>query len=356
MSRYDTLNLLDVPVPDILAVPLYEALLSTRMVDLVARMTAAGITYDVGDLDSDPLKVNQGTSAFRETLVQARINDAVRAVLLASSTGTDLDNVVADFGLARKLLAPADPTASPPLAAVYESDESLKQRRLLAPEALSTAGPGGAYDFHVLDAGAGLIVDVISYGPEDVVFDGALPFSGAGIVASCYLPVLGNIVPPDIISRRVAAHLNSYSIVAGGVETVVFDKSLQAAQTLRPLSDYHKVRCADVVDYVIEVQVKIPPGPDPSVILGTIETRLGQLARAFDVLNGGVPRQILEGASVVFDTGGAPLVTSIAVVSPAADLPALPLGAYRCAGLAVYPMAEPTGGVPLGSAYLSVQP
>lgn len=339
MSRYDSLNLLDVPPPDVVAVPGEDAILSTRMADLVARLTAAGIPYNVGGLEFDPLKVNQETSSHREALVQARINDAVRAVLLASATGADLDNVVADFSLARRLLVPGDPSATPPVAAVHEDDDSLRQRRLLAPEALSTAGPGGAYDFHMLDALAGLAFDCISYGPEDVVYDGAFKLTGAGIVASCYLPRLDCAVPTDVLSRRAAAHLNSWSIVAGGVETVVFDKAAQAGQKLRPLSDYHKVRCADVVDYTIEVAVRVPPGPDASVVLGEIETRLTRLGAAFYVVAGGVPRQILEGASVVFDGAGAPLVTSIAVTSPPADLPPLPLGAYRCAGVAVSALA-----------------
>ena len=340
MSRYDTLNLLNVPVPDIVEVPSASVILAARMSDLVAKMAAAGIPYDVQDIETDPLKINQEVSTYREILVQARINDAVRAVLLASSEGTDLDNFVADFSLVRKVLQPANPTASPPTAAVYESDDSLRQRRLLAPEALSTAGPGGAYDFHVLDAIAGLGADCISYGPEDVVSDGLLPFSGPGIVASCYLPTLSNTTSTDILSQQIAVHLNSWSIVKAGVETVVFDKTLQATQDKRPLSDKHRVRAADVIDYAIEVQVKIPPGPDASVVLGLAEARLQQLGIVFYVVAGGVPRQILEGASVIFDGNGAPLVTSVNVVSPPADLPALPLAAYRCIGVAVYPMAS----------------
>lgn len=337
MSRYDTLSLLDVPVPDAVAVPSQDAILAARMADFVARMAAQGLTYDVAMLDSDPVKVDQEVSTLREALVDARINDAIRALYLASATGADLDNFVADFKLARKVVTPANPVATPPTAAVMEGDDALRQRRLLAPEALSTAGPGGAYDFHVLDAAGGLAIDCISYGPEDAVSDGLAPFSGPGIVASCYLPALSNTVSTDVLSRRIAASLNSWSIFAAGVETVVFDKSAQATQDKRPLSDCHKLRCADVVPYAIEVQLVIPPGPDASVVLGTVETRLGQLATALYALNTGVPRQLIEGASVVFDDNGAPLVTGLAVVSPDADLPPLPLGAYRCAGIAVYP-------------------
>ncbi len=320
MSRFDSLNLLSVPMPDAVVVPSQDTILSERMADFVARMEAQGLTYDVDMLDSDPVKVDQEVSTLREALVDARINDAVRAVYLASAENADLDNFVADFNLKRK---------------AGESDASLRQRRLVAPEALSTAGPGGAYDFHILDVGAGLIVDTIQYGPEDLIFDGATPFSGAGIVASVYLPSLDNTVSTDVISRQIATCLNSYSIFKAGVETVVFDKSLQAAQDKRPLSDCHKVRAADIVDYTIEVQIAVPSGPDPSIVYGTVESRLTQLAAALYALNTGVACQLLEGASVVFDDAGAPLVTKLNLVSPAADLPPLPLGAYRNVGVSV---------------------
>ena len=64
---------------------------------------------------------------IRDSLLQ-RINEAVRAVLLSSALGADLDQVAGNFDTERLLITEATDEAD----AVYESDEALRGRTLLS--------------------------------------------------------------------------------------------------------------------------------------------------------------------------------------------------------------------------------
>lgn len=56
---------------------------------------------EISLLESDNYKALLETLSYRETILRARINSAVRAMLLPFSTGSDLDNVVAIYGTRR---------------------------------------------------------------------------------------------------------------------------------------------------------------------------------------------------------------------------------------------------------------
>ena len=45
--------------------------------------------------------------AYRELLIRQRVNDAARGVMLATASGTDLDNLAANFNVERLLITPA---------------------------------------------------------------------------------------------------------------------------------------------------------------------------------------------------------------------------------------------------------
>lgn len=56
---------------------------------------------DIALLESDNYSALLETLAYRELLLRARINEAVKALLLPYSTGKDLDNIVAIYGIER---------------------------------------------------------------------------------------------------------------------------------------------------------------------------------------------------------------------------------------------------------------
>lgn len=117
--------------PEVIEELSYETILSDLMVDAQARFDAAGIAYDVGNLESDPVKIVLEAAAYRELLLRARTNDAARANLLKFAAGADLDNLAAFYGVTRL---------------VAETDQSLRERVLLAIVGRSAAGPEERYE------------------------------------------------------------------------------------------------------------------------------------------------------------------------------------------------------------------
>ena len=81
------LDLSFLPRPASIETIAFEAILDARMADLVARFTAAGATYDVGPLETDPAKILQEVDAYREVIVRQRIDDAKLGCVMSNSFG-----------------------------------------------------------------------------------------------------------------------------------------------------------------------------------------------------------------------------------------------------------------------------
>ena len=258
MASFIDIDLSLLPAPTAVVVPDYEALVADRKADIVARVRAR-ITDPVliADLEavlaleSEPLTIDAEVGAYRETLVYERINDAVRAVLLPTSTGTDLDNLLSRLGVQR-MTAPADPSATPPRAEYREADDDAKRRYILALEAFSTAGPYGAYLFHALSAHPH-VKDAGVYGPEEAFVD-------PGHAHIVVLSRIGNGVPTQQVLDSVSAKLSP--------------------KDARPLTDYVDVVAAAITDYVIVYHLEIPRGPAPALVVAAAEAELAIYAAA----------------------------------------------------------------------------
>ena len=307
MARFVDIDLKSLPPPDAVVVPDFEALLAERKADIVARFSArvddpalvADLEAVLG-LESEPLTIDAETGAYRETLVFARINDAVRAVLLATSTGADLDNLVARLGLVR-MTAPANPSAIPPTLAYRESDDDLKRRYVLALEAFSTAGPYGAYLFHTLSAHPH-VKDAGIYGPEHVFVD-------PGHARIVVLSRIGTGVPTQQVLDAVYNKLSP--------------------RDMRPLTDYVDVVAATVTQYAIVCHLEIPPGPDPSVVVAAAEAELAKYAAARHMVGAIVADSGLDAAA------HRPGVERVIRSSPVGDVNPGLQGAAWCTGITV---------------------
>lgn len=95
------LDLSTYPAPEAIETLDFEAIVASVMADATARFAAAGISYDVGGLETDPVRIVAEAAAYREMLLRARINDALMANLLAFAGGADLDHLAAFYGVAR---------------------------------------------------------------------------------------------------------------------------------------------------------------------------------------------------------------------------------------------------------------
>ncbi len=122
-------GLTSLPAPDVIQPLDYETILASIKADYIA----ANPSF-TADVESDPVVKMMETCAYRELGVRQRVNDAARALLLADSSGTDLDHLAFTYyqGLTRLLVDPGDAAAIPPIPPTYESDDRLRERCTLS--------------------------------------------------------------------------------------------------------------------------------------------------------------------------------------------------------------------------------
>lgn len=183
------IDLSQLPAPDVVEVIDYERILEERKARLVALFAAdeRNAVQRALALESEPLAILLQENAEREVNFRQRVNEAARALLLAFARKGDLEQIAAEYGVARLEIKPADASTSPPTAAVMEDDESLRYRAQMAWEGLSTAGPRGAYEFHSRSA-HGLVADVSAISPEPCdILVSVLSHEGVGTASPAVL-------------------------------------------------------------------------------------------------------------------------------------------------------------------------
>lgn len=268
------------PPPKVIEELAFEAILAEIKADFVTRHPAAAALID---LESEPVVKLLEVSAYRETLLRARYNDEARALLLAFATGADLDHIGATYydGEARLLVTPEDLDATPPVAAVWESDDDYRYRLSLKPESYSVAGPRDAFEFHALSA-SGQVKSAkpsTPYGGTTEVF--ILSRTGAG-------------VPDPALIDTVEAALN--------------------AESVRPLSEEVLVSPATVIEYALDIALTLFPGASTEVALAEANARLAAFAAAHHRLNADIIKSAIDAAAHV------PGVKKVVIVAPAADI------------------------------------
>lgn len=220
------------PAPAI--VDLHDA--ETILTDMKAQLAASGFSALV---DSDPaMKVLQ-VAAYREQLLRQQFQDAALQLLVAYATGPNLDQLAALVGVARLTLTPADvPTGA---AAVMESDDALRQRVVLAPEAFSCAGPELAY-VAIAKAASGDVLDASATSPAP------------GQVLVAVLSSLGNgAASPDLIATVQAAVSDS---------------------TVRPLGDQVTTISAAIIEFPLVAELTTFSGPDVTLVIAAAARQL----------------------------------------------------------------------------------
>ncbi|MCF6199269.1 MAG: baseplate J/gp47 family protein [Hyphomicrobiaceae bacterium] len=253
MSRFVAIDLSQLPAPKAITPVIYNELVAARKQALLERIADVDLRTELEailTLESEPLVKDIEAGAYRETIVYQRINEAVKAVLLATSQGADLDNLVARLGVHRKIITPENQTAAPPIEAVLESDADLKYRYQLAPEAFSVAGPYGAYEFHARAAHAH-VKDAAIYGPESGLVT-------PGQALTVILSREGTGVPTQAVIDSVLAKLSHEDTV--------------------PDTDEVLVEAATVIEYAIAYHLEIRRGADPSLIVAQAQAALEKYA------------------------------------------------------------------------------
>lgn len=232
---FSPIDLSQLPAPQLVEPLDFETLLAERKAALVALHPAeeqAAIAARLA-LESEPMTKLLQENAYRELALRQRINDAIRGVMLAYAVGSDLNHIGANYKVQRLVLDYGNPAAMPPVPPTYESDEDLRRRIQLSPEGYTTAGSEGSYVFHGLSADAA-VRDVSAASPAP------------GVVVVYVLSREGNGSASDALLAAVSAALNSESV--------------------RPMTDQVQVQSAAIVNYTVDAELVMYPGPDADVV------------------------------------------------------------------------------------------
>ncbi|TFW71515.1 baseplate assembly protein [Methylotenera oryzisoli] len=227
------INLSELPAPSLIEDLDFESILQDYKDQLILLAPECAETLT---LESEPLVKLMQLAAWRELRLKARYNDEAKAVLLAYSSGPDLDHIGFTYyrGELRLVITEADPDAFPPVEQVMESDTDFRNRLALKPESYSCAGPSEAYKFHALSA-HGMVKDAFA----------SSPVPGTSLVT--VLSREGQGVPSQPILDAVEARVNPNNI--------------------RPMCEEVIVQAAEIITYTLNVGLKVYKGPDHNLIV-----------------------------------------------------------------------------------------
>lgn len=218
--------------------------------------------YDVQGLETDPAAVVGQAWSYLRLLDRQRVNDAIKAVLAPYAVGNDLDNVAAAQGIERLTLVPADGDAP----AVMESDAALLRRYMLSFERPS-AGSRNRYLLEAWTAWPTMLdarvngyavhgrrgdLEIIIAGPDGI------PASAAEKAA-----VRQAVQAPDVQSEAV--------------QVTVLD--------------------ATRFEYMVEMAIEVPQGPDPELVRAEVAARITAAAKTRMVIGGEIPAGYLTAAA-----------------------------------------------------------
>jgi phage-related baseplate assembly protein len=223
-GNFTPIDLSNVTPPDIVEQLDYEAVRLAMINDFKNRWP----DYDAL-VESDPVIKLIEVAAYRETVLRARVNHAVRSVLVAYAQRHDLDQLAALVNVERRIIG-RDQNGND----LYESDAMMRLRILLAWEGLAATGTVGAYLKHVYE------------------------YSPAIAHASVYSPRPGYV--------RIVPLLN----IGDGQPPRVFLRGLRRYITnpyIKNLTDFIQVRPPRFVDFDIRAQLIVYPGTGSDVVL-----------------------------------------------------------------------------------------
>lgn len=290
-----TIDLSQLPSPQIIEALDFETILTDVKAVMVAAFPAdqqASVAAALS-LESEPLNVIAQAMAYRELLLRRRINEGAAACMLSHAEGTDLDNLAANLDTERLTITQETDTTD----AVMESDEALRLRAQSAFEGMSVAGPSAAYEYFARSA-SGKVADAraTSPAPAEVVI-AILSTDGDGTAS------------PELLAA---------------VTTAVNDEEV------RPLGDRVTVRSADIVDYLIDAELFLYPGPESEPIINAAMASLRTFLKDNDKKIG---RDVARSAiSASLHVQG---VQRVVLRSPPADLQLSDTQAARNVGYAV---------------------
>ena len=291
MTTFTPINLAVLPAPQVVEQLDYEQILAERKAYFVSLHPAdkqAAIAATLA-LESEPITKLLQENAYRETLLRQRVNEAALAVLLPFAMGPDLEQIAARFNVARLVITPANPSSVPPIAALMESDDSLRERTQMALEGLSTAGARNSYIFHARSA------------------------DGRAADASCTSPN-----PAEV----VVTVQNALGDGTADAELLAIVTAYLSAEDRRPVADRLTVQSAAVLEYSVTAVLHLKTqGPEAEPIRATAEARLAAMVDQRRRLGLEVNRSALDAAMHVEGVRRVELIDWVDIVATEAQAP-----------------------------------
>lgn len=260
------IDLTKLPPPDVVEALDFETLYTQGKAILLGLWPSFN-----ADLESEPANKVMQVVAYIALGLRQRVNDAVRAVLLATSKGNDLDNLGALLGVKRLTITPANPDQG--VIAVMEQDDDYRYRITLAPSGFSVAGPEAAYIFHALSA-SGDVLDASATSPDPddikalVASILAAHNAAADLVNDMQAALDAARWPGDVLVAVLSRQGN------GAAPQTLLDTvaSYVSADDIRPMTDNVSVQSADIVEFEIDADLWSFAGPDPDVAMANAKT------------------------------------------------------------------------------------
>lgn len=245
---------------------------------------------------ADPAYKVLEVAAYREALLRQRCNAASLATMLAYATGSDLDQIGANYDVLRLLLDAGNPSAIPPVPPTYESDNDFRLRIQLSFEGYSVAGPRGAYYFHAISAHPDVLdIGIQSPNPKEVLIT--------------VLSRVGTGVPATPVLDAVDAALND--------------------DYVRPLTDLVTVQAASIVSYAINATLTLRSDADSTLVLAAANANATALAASYKRVGRDIPVSALYAALHVEG------VASVTLTSPASGVSVTDVQAPHCTGITI---------------------
>jgi len=259
--------------------------------------------YDVGNLEFDPIRINQECNSFFEALVRDRVNQACRAITLAFAIGSDLDAIGSryPYGVPRLQYDAAgnvltqDQIEAGAIPASSETDVAYRMRLWLSPSILSLNGPGqGTYESYVFWA----LSAPMPAGAKPLRHASIYTTPGTGnvyivIMSDDYQPVTTtDVVTGDLVTIDQGSGPTPSAAQIKAVYDYINDKDFAR----KGLTDVISVLRPQVTHIKIQVQIQSFPGVDSKTLMTQVNAAVNAVVANIRWLGADLTRVLLAGA------------------------------------------------------------
>lgn len=210
MTRFSTDGL---PRPVVTQPVSFETAFQHRLGEFVDRMRAAGIDYDVQDLETDPAAIAAQAAGYADMYFTAALNDAARVILLPSfAEGSDLDLHATRAGLERL---------------ENETDAALRERIRLAWKGKSAAGPDDYYksaarNFSPLVKDVGITAETRAFSQRVLIVSILTSVNGGELSEDLQQGLTSALNDPAFRSRNVTVEVVSAVVLTKNVTATLY--------------------------------------------------------------------------------------------------------------------------------------